>query len=63
MNDALGDCRARSQRVIGVLHVGVAVAILSATARQFNLIVGRAPQRDHLGPTPAFPAVRALSNR
>jgi ABC-type transport system involved in multi-copper enzyme maturation permease subunit len=34
---------------VGLLHVGVAVAILSATAAQFNLIVGRAPQRDPLG--------------
>jgi ABC-type transport system involved in multi-copper enzyme maturation permease subunit len=49
---------------VSVLHVGAAVAILSATAAQFNLIVGRAPQRDRLGPPPAaFPAIRVLSNR
>src|SRR5439155_13915651 len=34
----------------GLLHIAVAVAILSATAAQFNLIVGRAPQRDPSDP-------------
>jgi hypothetical protein len=38
----------------------VAVAILSATAAQFNAIVGRAPQRERLGDQPPFPATRSL---